>query len=403
MAAPPKKAEQPRKPVPQLGRLGKNLAIGIVGLPNVGKSTLFNLLGKCTVPASNYPFCTIDPNEAKVAVPDERYEFLCEMFKPQRRFQAALNITDIAGLVKGASTGAGLGNAFLSHIRAVDAIFEVVRIFEDEDVTHVEGAVDPVRDLQIITDELLIKDQETIANRVEAVNKQLRTKRDKAALMELDDLQKFDDWITKTKRPIRFGEWKVHEVETLIPLQLLTAKPVVYLVNMSKEDFAKKRNKWLMPIKKWIDTNSEPFAETIIPFCGALEAEAMEEAIKNQAGKDDINIQAAGTLSKIIKIGYHTLDLIHFFTCGADEVKCWTIRRGTKAPQAAGTIHTDFEKGFVCAEVMSFVDLKELGSEQAVKNAGKYHQQGKNYEMLDGDIVFFKANTAGLDKKKKPE
>lgn len=338
-----------------------------------------------------------------VAVPDERFDKLCAMYKPASKVQAYLSVTDIAGLVRGASHGEGLGNAFLSHIRATDAIFEVVRVFDDVEVTHVENTIDPVRDLQIINEELLIKDLETLTNRAEELERVLKYKKDKAATQELEVLHKAMEAV-KAGRPIRFVEWKANEVEAINNLYLLSAKPVVYLVNMSAHDFERKRNKWLPKIFAWVQEQAKPWSEPIIPFCASLEAELAtarhEEAQKAGTAAEDIHLQACGTLAKIVRTGYAALDLIYFFTAGHDEVRCWTIKRGTKAPQAAGTIHTDFERGFVSADVMTYDDLIKHGSEQAVKEAGLYRQHGKNYEVQDGDILYIHANTVGLSKKK---
>lgn len=355
-----------------LGRPSNSLTMGIVGLPNVGKSTLFNVLTKLSVPAENYPFCTIEPNEARVSVPDERYDWLVNFHKPASQVPAVLQVTDIAGLIRGASQGEGLGNAFLSHIRAVDGIFHVCRVFEEADVTHVEGAVDPVRDVEITTEELLLKDLEVATKLLEAAERQTQHSKDKKKKDELEVMRKVQQTLVD-KKQIRLVEWKANEIEVLNTMQLLTAKPVVYLVNMSEKDYARKANKWLGKLKQWIDANG---GEPIVPFCGAFEFKLLEMSDDEKSKYfEDNKIQSA--IPKIIKSGYHALDLIHFFTCGSDEVKCWTIRKGTKAPQAAGVIHSDFEKGFVCAEVMKFDDFKELKAEAAVKAAGKLKQIGR--------------------------
>jgi len=386
-----KKEEEVSKVV--LGRPSNSLCMGIVGLPNVGKSTLFNILTKLQVPASNFPFCTIEPNEARVSVPDDRYEWLCDFHKPASKVPAALQITDIAGLIRGASKGEGLGNNFLSHIRAVDGIFHVMRIFEDEEVTHVEGAVDPIRDLEIINEELLLKDIEVTTKYRERLEKELNHTKDKKKIADLEIVKKVEAALNERKQ-VRFLEWKANEIDVLNTLQLLGAKPVVYLINMSEKEYFKKGSKWLPKIKAWIDAHG---GEPMVPVCGVFESKLLE--LGEEAGKkyaEDNKTQTA--IPKIIKTGYHALDLIHFFTCGADEVKAWTIRRTTKAPGAAGVIHTDFERGFVCAEVMKYEDFKELKSEAAVKAAGKFKQEGKTYSVVDGDIIFFKANTVGLKK-----
>jgi obg-like ATPase 1 len=379
-----------------LGRPSNSLTMGIVGIPNVGKSTLFNVLTKLNVAAENYPFCTIEPNEARVSVPDERYEWLCEHWKPASKVPAVLQITDIAGLIKGASTGEGLGNAFLSHIRAVDGIYHVMRIFEDADVTHVEGAVDPIRDIEIIIEELMLKDIELISKTKERLERELHHKKDKKKLAELETVVKCEQYLAQRKQ-IRFCEWKASDVDTLNQLQLLSAKPVVYLINMSPNDYFNKKNKWLGKIKQWVDAHG---AEPIVPFSGAVEATLLgldDEGRKNYLTEN----KCQSAIPKIVTGGYSSLELIQFFTCGTDEVRAWTLRGGSKAPQAAGVIHTDFERGFICAETMKYDDYKELGSESAAKAAGKYRQEGKNYTVQDGDIMFFKANTAGLTDKKK--
>jgi len=384
---PPKKGEEEDDKVVILGRFGTSLKIGIVGLPNVGKSTFFNVLTKSAVPAENFPFCTKDPNESRVAVPDARYDWLCEHWKPASRIPAYLNVVDIAGLVKGAHEGQGLGNAFLSNISACDAIFHVTRAFEDEDIIHVEGDVNPVRDLDIIHNELRLKDLEAVIAFIQAKEKIVSRGNDKDAKAELAVLKKVHEWLTAGK-DIRHGDWTLNEIEVLNDHLFLTAKPVIYLVNLSEKDYARKKNKWLAKIQEWIVAR-EP-KPTIIPFSAAFELKYIDldaEAAKKYCEE----VGATSNLPKIITTGFKALNLEYFFTAGKDEVRAWTIQKGTKAPGAAGKIHTDFEKGFVMAEVMSFEDYKENGSEVAVKAAGKYRQQGKTYTVQDGDIIFFKA------------
>jgi len=313
----------------------------------------------------------------------------------QQAKSAYLSITDIAGLIKGASTGEGLGNNFLSHIAAVDGIFHVLRVFDETDVIHVEGTVDPIRDLEIINEELILKDIENVQKVREKTDRELKHKKDKQKQFELEVYDKVLK-VFEERKQVRLCEWKATEIEVINALLLLTAKPVVYLINMSESDYIKKGNKWLRKIKEWVDTHG---GEPIVPVCGAVESKYLDMS-EDEIKKYNEENKVSSGIPKVITTGYHALELIHFFTCGADEVKCWTIRSQTKAPQAAGTIHTDFERGFICAEVMKYEELKELGSEGSVKAAGKYRQEGKNYIVQDGDILYFKANTVGLDKKK---
>ncbi|KAM7247147.1 hypothetical protein CapIbe_001100 [Capra ibex] len=395
---PPKKGGDGIKPPPIIGRFGTSLKIGIVGLPNVGKSTFFNVLTNSQASAENFPFCTIDPNESRVPVPDERFDFLCQYHKPASKIPAFLNVVDIAGLVKGAHNGQGLGNAFLSHISACDGIFHLTRAFEDDDITHVEGSVDPVRDIEIIHEELQLKDEEMIGPIIDKLEKVAVRGGDKKLKPEYDIMCKVKSWVIDQKKPVRFyHDWNDKEIEVLNKHLFLTSKPMVYLVNLSEKDYIRKKNKWLIKIKEWVD-KYDPGA-LVIPFSGALELRLQELSAEERQKYLEANMTQSA-LPKIIKAGFAALQLEYFFTAGPDEVRAWTIRKGTKAPQAAGKIHTDFEKGFIMAEVMKYEDFKEEGSENAVKAAGKYRQQGRNYIVEDGDIIFFKFNTPQQPKKK---
>merc|ERR1712112_753927 len=397
---PPKKKVEEEKTV-LLGRMGTNLKIGIVGLPNVGKSTFFNVITKTSqAAAENFPFCTIDPNESRVPVPDERWDFLVEHHKPASKVPAFLNVVDIAGLVKGASEGQGLGNAFLSHIKACDAIFHLCRTFEDAEITHVEGEVDPIRDLDIINEELRLKDVEGFMKVWEEVERKYCRGGEKKLKSEYEILQKIKKVLVDDEKHIRFSQWNAADIEVLNKHLFITAKPMIYLANLSEKDFIRKKNKWLVKIKEYVDKHDN--GATIIPISGAFEQTYLEIEDEDAKKKYLEDNKCASTLEKVITQGYKALNLQYFFTAGPDEVKAWTIQKGTKAPQAAGRIHTDFEKGFIMAEVMKFEEYKEHGSESAVKAAGGYRQQGKNYVVMDGDIIFFKFNAgAGLTSKKK--
>uniref|UniRef100_A0A7E4VLN2 Obg-like ATPase 1 n=1 Tax=Panagrellus redivivus TaxID=6233 RepID=A0A7E4VLN2_PANRE len=394
---PPKKKEEEVKRPPILGRIGTNLKMGILGLPNVGKSTFFNVLTKSSAQAENFPFCTIDPNEARVNISDDRFTWLCENYKTGSKVPAYLNVVDIAGLVKGASEGQGLGNAFLSHVAACEALFHLCRAFDDDDVTHVEGDVNPTRDLDIICNELRLKDLSTLEGAIEKADKLCRA--DKTKKFEHDTLIAVKE-LLESGKAVRHGTWNDKEIEVLNKYLFLTAKPIVYLVNLCELDYIRKKNKWLPKIKAWIDENDA--GAVLIPFSGAFELKLLD--IEDDAEREEFlkKNNTTSALEKIVKIGYKALQLEYFFTAGKDEVKAWTIQKGTKAPQAAGRIHTDFEKGFIMAEVMKAEDLIELKTENAVKAAGKYRQQGRNYTVEDGDIIFFKFNAgAGLTAAKK--
>ncbi|KAF7721403.1 hypothetical protein EC973_004733 [Apophysomyces ossiformis] len=391
-----KKADKKAEPVETvlLGRPSNNLKMGVVGLPNIGKSSLFNVLTSSSVPAENYPFCTIDPSEARVQVPDARFDWLCETYKPVKVTPAHLTVLDIAGLVRGAAQGAGLGNAFLSNVASVDAIYHLVRAFEDEDVTHVENTVDPVRDLEIIQDELRIKDEEMLERYLIEHGRAAKfhdAKRPPGLISKKEELaivEKVAEFMAKGN-DVRKGEWTATEVHVINSLHLLTAKPVVYLCNMSLDDYVIGDNPWTANIQKWINENNT--GDLMIPLSVAFESKlANMTAEESKAYLNELGVESQ--LPRVILAGYKALHLIHYFTCGQQEVRAWTVRNTSKAPQAAGVIHSDFERGFISADVMKLDDLKQLGSESAVRAAGKYMQKGKGYVMEDGDIVHFKFN-----------
>lgn len=392
----PKKGEKKAAGGVTFGRPGNKVKIGIVGMPNVGKSSLFNLLAGLQVPAENYPFCTIDPSNAVVPVPDHRFDFLAKSFKPKSEVPAVLTITDIAGLVKGAAEGKGLGNAFLSNIQAVDAIYHNVRAFKKKNVEHVEGSVDPVRDIEIIRNELIAKDLERMKTAVEMAEKKTKRSKEKRAKEELATavcaLTNLEEGIEIRAKK----NWTSKDIMYLNTLQLLTAKPVIYLVNISKKNFEKQQNKWLKPINQWVAKNDK--GALVIPYSVTFEQEvaSFSDPAARKAYLDEFKVPSM--LPRIIKNGYKALGLQRYFTVGADEVAAWTIKSGICARQAAGVIHTDFEKTFVKAEIYNFDDFKEHGSESAVAAAGKKRSRGADYVMIDGDIVFF---LCGAGKKKK--
>jgi len=402
----PKKGAVEEKPGPwALGRFSTNLKVGLVGLPNVGKSTLYNCLSKSKhAEAANFPFCTIEPNETRVFLDDPRFDWLVEQHKPKSEVRPFLTTVDIAGLVKNASQGEGLGNAFLSHIRGVDGIIHVMRAFEDPDVLHTEDSVDPVRDVETICRELRIKDTEFMTKRKEKHMKEKQAYCTKSAQHkkrwedELDVMERILAWLEEDKDVcMGMDVWKTADYEFLNDYMLLSAKPRLFAVNLSEDHFIKKKNKWLKPIMEWVQKHSPGSA--IIPFSGAFES-ALQDKEEAEAKAYCEERKVNSVLNKIMQTGYQMVHLCYFYTAGPDEVRAWTIRKGYKAPQAAGVIHTDFEKGFICAEVMAFNELKELGSEAEVKAKGRYRQEGKNYTVADGDVIFFKFNVTSAPKKK---
>jgi len=362
----------------------------------VGKSTFFQALTKCQLgnPA-NFPYATINPEEARVVVPDERFDWLCSHYKPKSEVPSNLTVYDIAGLTRGASTGAGLGNAFLSHIRAVDAIFQVVRCFDDAEIIHVEGDVDPIRDLEIISEELRLKDIEFTEKALENLSKQTRRGGQTLEMKKMKEEQATVEKvleILKDGKDVRHQDWSPKEVETINPLFLLSAKPVVYLVNLSERDYIRQKNKHLPKIAEW--TKSHAPGDPIIPISVSFEDRLTRFESQKEIDEECEKVGAKSSLPKIITTMRKSMNLGSFFTTGSDEVRQWTIRNGTKAPQAAGVIHGDFEKTFIQAVIYPYNILKELGSEAEVKSQGKVMTKGKDYVVEDGDIILIKAGAA---------
>lgn len=363
------------------------LKCGIVGLPNVGKSTLFNALSSAGAEASNFPFCTIEPNVAIVPVPDERLTCIAEIVRPLKVTPVFIELVDIAGLVKGASEGKGMGNAFLSHIREVDLIIHVIRCFEDENVAHVEGDVDALRDLKIIEDELILKDLETLEKRILRLSTMAKSG-DRAVREELEFAIGLKEFMEDGRKAVEFMASK-GDISPVKNLFLLTAKPFIYVCNVSERDLPDGlMNEEVRKVKEYAGGNGSH----VITLCAKVEAEVAELAEdEKRAFLRDFGLESSG-LEKLLRTAYKMLGLLTFFTVGPKEVRAWTIRAGTKAPQAAGVIHTDFEKGFIRAETIRFEDFVKYGSEHAVREAGRMRSEGRDYVVEDGDIMHFRFN-----------
>ena len=363
------------------------LKAGIIGLPNVGKSTLFNAITKKNILAANYPFATIDPNVGTVTVPDKRLEVLNDMYNPDRLIATQYEFIDIAGLVKGASNGEGLGNKFLANIREVDAIVQVVRCFENKDIIHVEGNIDPTRDIEIINYELILSDLEIVENRLSKIEKKASTTNDKELQAEVALLKKVIGYLNEGKM-LRLIEFTDNENKILKNYNLITNKPFIYLATVSEDDLISNDNPYVNKVRDIAEKQNS----AVVLMCAKIESELSE--LDEESKKEflnDLGIQNSG-LDQLIHITYHMLGLKTFFTVGSDEVRAWTFKDGMKAPECAGLIHTDFQKGFIKAEVMSYDDLINYGSELKVKEAGKARLEGKEYIMQDGDICLFRFN-----------
>ena len=362
------------------------LTAGIVGLPNVGKSTLFNAITKKNILAANYPFATIEPNVGMVIVPDKRLDFLNDLYNPKSLVPTTFEFTDIAGLVKGASHGEGLGNKFLSHIREVDAVVEVVRCFDDSNITHVEGGANPLRDIEIIDVEFIFCDLEVVDNRLSRIEKKAVSSKDKDALKEVALLKRIKEAL-ENNIPARKLEYDKDELKMLKAFNLLTLKPVIYVANI-KEDEIGNDNSYVKDVKEYAKKDN---AEVIV-LCAKIEEELSSfEAEEKEAFLSELGIEESG-LDKLIKASYSLLGLQTYFTAGEKEVRAWTFKKGMKAPECAGIIHSDFEKGFIRAEVISFSDMETYKGEKECKEKGKLRSEGKEYLMQDGDICLFRFN-----------